>query len=124
VLHLDEGDILREHTVRVGEDVVLRLPENPTTGFRWTLSAGTDGVLSLESDSYTVSEAKPGNSGFRVFRMRAAAPGIVELRLYRRRRWETTPADPEASFRVRVLRDSPNEEDPSERPQWSGEQAE
>lgn len=103
MLELDQGDVPREHTVRVGEEVVLRLPENPTTGFRWTLSTGTCGVLSWESDSYTASGAELGSPGVRVFRMRAAAPGLAELRLHRRRRWETAAADPDASFRIRVV---------------------
>jgi inhibitor of cysteine peptidase len=102
VLELDEGDVLREHTVRVGDDVVLRLPENPTTGYRWTLSTSADDALSLESDTYVPGEAKPGTPGVRVFRLRATAPGTVELRLHRRRRWETTPAEPEPERQLRL----------------------
>ena len=102
MLELGEGDDLREHTVRVGDDVMVTLPENPSTGFRWTLSTSGDDVLALESDAYSASGVTPGKPGTRAFQLRAAAPGTVEIQLRRRRRWETAGGQPEASFRVRV----------------------
>ena len=93
------------HTVRVAAStpVVVRLAENPSTGFRWKLLAPLDArVLRLVSHRY---EAPPkgaplGAAGVSVWRFSAAGRGTVRLRLGYLRSWE--PRKVVRRFRIDV----------------------
>lgn len=79
----------------VGDDVVVRLPENPTTGHVWSPALEPD-HLSLQSDDYVpgmITSTRPGAGGERVFRFRADRPGEGALRLELRRPWESRAVD-------------------------------
>lgn len=87
--------------VAVGDELVIRLKENATTGYEW--SADVPRGLVLLADERHVGggagerpdgvPSVPGAGGERVFRLRVAAPvqGSIALRL--RREWEGTPLD-------------------------------
>lgn len=66
--------------------IVVRLPENPTTGYRW----GVDslGSLRLVDDAFVVASGAPGAGGKRVLRFAAVTPGTTALVLALRRMWE------------------------------------
>jgi inhibitor of cysteine peptidase len=68
---------------------VLRLPENPTTGYRW--AGDPPAFLSLTRDDNAPGDA-PGAAGVRVLEFVAAAPGRGELTLACTRAWD--PAAP------------------------------
>ncbi|WP_416974233.1 protease inhibitor I42 family protein [Streptomyces sp. 4F14] len=77
--------------VRAGDDLVVELPENPTTGFRWEVR-GIEG-LELTGDDYTPAPAPAptglvGAGGTRVLRLRAREAGEGRLELVYRRSWE------------------------------------
>ncbi|HXX11886.1 MAG TPA: protease inhibitor I42 family protein [Burkholderiales bacterium] len=96
-----EADLGRKMTARVGDTVVVRLPENPTTGFRWALASPQGDVLDLAHDDFQASEQTGvGAGGLRVFRFGAkhAGSGRIELKLTRA--WESGP--PKAAFSVDV----------------------
>ena len=96
-----EADLGREVAARVGDAVVVQLPENPTTGFRWALASPQGDVLDLAHDGFQPSaQTSVGAGGLRVFRFRAkrAGSGRIELRLARA--WESGP--PKAAFSVDV----------------------
>jgi inhibitor of cysteine peptidase len=70
------------------DEVVLHLPENPTTGYRWQLERAAD-ALELTSDTY--HPAPPiqfGSGGMREFRFRKTAPGTARLELKHWQAWE------------------------------------
>ena len=83
---LNERD--RDRTVEVPIGVVLdvRLQENPTTGYSWTVEAA-NGLEQLEN-SFETGGAAIGAARVRVLRFRAAHPGSLELRLKHWRQWE------------------------------------
>jgi inhibitor of cysteine peptidase len=87
--HEDRG---RKVSVLTGDRILLRLPENPTTGFRW---AGPipDFLTTLRDDNE--SGAGPGAAGVRVIEFIAAAAGSAELTLRCSREWDlaATPID-------------------------------
>jgi inhibitor of cysteine peptidase len=62
----------------VGDRIVLRLPENPTTGFRW--DSDFPSFLRLRRDTNEHGEA-PGAGGFRILELSASAPGHEEISL-------------------------------------------
>jgi inhibitor of cysteine peptidase len=73
--------------VKTGDAVVVRLPENPTTGYRWQFDAVVG--LTVSGESYSPGSSAPGAAGERTLRLVAAAPGIYLFTAVMRRPWET-----------------------------------
>ncbi|SFA96622.1 Predicted secreted protein [Poseidonocella pacifica] len=99
-LGLEDGG--RKVVVRPGSEILLRLPENPTTGYRW--SAPTDAGIELLSDGYAKEMGAPGAGTERIFRLRVNEMPPKDLNLIRKQEWEPE-STPDASF---VLRLSPD----------------
>jgi inhibitor of cysteine peptidase len=81
-----------------GEDIVVTLPENPTTGYRWVVEEVTGDVSLVSSDFSPATDGKPGAGGHRSIHLRAGHPraagqGQGELRLRSERAWESASAD-------------------------------
>ena len=74
--------------VSVGESFELRLPENPTTGYRWTLRSNGQPVVELQADSFETSAGLCGAGGTHIWRFRASQAGVGELATDLRRSWE------------------------------------
>jgi predicted secreted protein len=88
-LELTEADAGAEHAVDVGQELVVRLKENRTTGFHWQLAVPPEG-LAVDDDGYEADgSGRPGASGVRVFRLRATHPGTHRLGAALRRPWES-----------------------------------
>lgn len=76
--------------VAPGEEVVLRISENPTTGYHWELTR-LDPPLELVSSDYRRDPAGAiGGGGSREIRIRATAAGAGGGELDLRRPWEQT----------------------------------
>jgi inhibitor of cysteine peptidase len=88
-LCLGPADSGREVTLKLGDRVLIRLPENPSTGYRWAVDVPD--VLNLTRDENEPGEA-PGAAGFRVFEFMADALGRAAIDLGCGRAWE--PAAP------------------------------
>ena len=86
------GNVPAERELRVGDELLLRLPENPTTGFRWQVKPSVDRVLRPIDDHFEPGGGtpSPGKGGHRVFRFAASEPGTVQLSLAHRQAWEPT----------------------------------
>jgi inhibitor of cysteine peptidase len=76
-------------TIRIaqGTSVELRLPENPSTGYRWTLVAPPPSVAVVEEE-YSSSGSMPGSGGERRWTFQAITPGTATLQFKRWRAWE------------------------------------
>ena len=73
---LTQADNSTEVTVRLGEQVVIRLTEKPTTGFRWAVDHGDEAVVALRDSTYIrVAGAKLGGDGQRVWAFEAQHRG-------------------------------------------------
>ena len=96
------------HTVRVGEELVIRLAENPTTGYVWQIRQSGAGALRVaesrfESGTPAGARAPAGAGGERVVRLVGERPGRVQVEALRRRPWEPDSAALERKeFRVEV----------------------
>ncbi|HEX6007270.1 MAG TPA: protease inhibitor I42 family protein [Burkholderiales bacterium] len=95
-LALGPQDRGREVPVRVGDRIVLRLPENPTTGFRW--AGDIPAFLQVERDA-NESSAAPGAGGMRILELSVRTAGRAELRLVCGRSWDPS-APPTDRFNV------------------------
>jgi len=71
-----------------GDEIVIRLAENPTTGYRWQL-ANVDGPIEPAGDSFELApNPQIGSGGVREFRFRAVGPGAAHLELKHLQAWE------------------------------------
>jgi len=93
---LTEADNEKALSVASGETLVINLPENPTTGYRWQLDSLDSRLIDVAGDSYIPSQgAKIGGGGTRTFTLHALSSGTVRISLKLKREWE--PADTYAS---------------------------
>lgn len=81
--------------VHMADTVVIRLPESPTTGYKWVPLRGT-----TESDEFISRAGSVGGVGVRVFRFPMKSPGAVTLELGLTRSWEKET--PSKLFKVNV----------------------
>ena len=87
---LHDGDAGSTTTVRAGEELVIRLAENPTTGYSWQFRQTGPGELSVVDDRFEAGGTpRPGAAGTRVVRLVARRPGTVRIEALERRPWET-----------------------------------
>jgi inhibitor of cysteine peptidase len=106
VTAVDDGKVV---TARPGDEIVVVLPENATTGFRWHLDSTGD-VLRLLSDGYRESaapdDAEPvfGRGGLREFRFAVDRAGTGTLSL---KHWQEFEGDSSVTQRVSFEIDVP-----------------
>jgi inhibitor of cysteine peptidase len=75
--------------VRRGAKITIELNENPTTGYRWTISSIDEVLLEPEGDEFLPQDqATPGAGGLRRFFFRAKAAGSTALTLISKRAWQ------------------------------------
>lgn len=88
-------------TVSPGDRVVIRIPENASGGYQWTVEE-TPAPLELESSELAPStESAPGAAGERVVKLRATEQGKGRVVLVLSRAWEQATA-PEDQFSIEV----------------------
>ena len=88
-LILTRADNNRTAELRVGERLVMRLPENPATGYTWAIDETDSRLLTLGSTDYAPPETGSiGARGQRIFTFTARQPGEVALKLKYWRFWE------------------------------------
>ncbi len=69
--------------------IVIEVPENPTTGYRWSLRSKVEPVLVLKGDSFQRGgAARPGAGGTRRLKFAASAQGEAKILLWNWREWE------------------------------------
>ncbi len=73
--------------LRVGHTVMLRLPENPSTGYGWTVD-GDLHLVEVGEKSHVHSSKTVGSGGESQWAIKATAPGTTTLRLKHWREWE------------------------------------
>jgi len=101
MVELSESDSGGERSVAIGEELIIRLAENRTTGYRWHLSTPGD-AFTVVDDTYQVAQpGQPGAPGVRTVRLRAAHPGSYELTAVSQRPW-TQGTEPGAGLRFAI----------------------
>ncbi|HEY7240520.1 MAG TPA: protease inhibitor I42 family protein [Burkholderiales bacterium] len=104
---LAESDSGKAIEVSPGERVIVRLPSNRTTGYRWSLlTSGAESLTRLAAGEYSQdvgADGKAGAGGTESWYFQAAASGEEELRFEYRRPWEEhVPAAKSANYTVKV----------------------
>ena len=86
-MELTESDAGAEHAVDVGQELVVRLKENRTTGFRWHLALPGDAVV-LDEDRFDADPSgRSGAGGVHTFRLHATRPGAHRVGAMLQRSW-------------------------------------
>jgi inhibitor of cysteine peptidase len=75
-------------SARLGDTVKLQLPENPTTGYLWTVGDVDARILKPIADEFQPGGQATGGGGLRVFSFAASGNGSVTLRCRLARPWE------------------------------------
>jgi inhibitor of cysteine peptidase len=86
-LQLDQQADGREYRLRLGSQLEIALPENPTTGYRWHLG-GNDPAFAVTQDRFDAPDGPPGKGGSRHWTFLAVQAGKAEIRAVYRRSWE------------------------------------
>lgn len=86
-MDLTEADNGRRIEVGAAEHVVVRLPENATTGYRWEI-ADLSGPVRVVTDRAEPGAAAPGAAGVRRWELAFDGSGTVAIRAVQRRPWE------------------------------------
>lgn len=75
--------------LRIGQEVVLNLKSNPSTGYRWVQTdTEQPALVMLDKPAYMPSISLPGASGVESWKFRAVRRGAQTLKLEYRRPWE------------------------------------
>jgi predicted secreted protein len=84
-----EGEPLTVTTI--GDLAEVRLPETPSTGYRWEPASGVAEVVDVRYEEQSAGRPVAGASGTRVFKVRIEDVG--ELVFVLRRSWEPEPLE-------------------------------
>jgi inhibitor of cysteine peptidase len=74
-----------------GQDLVVRLPSNPSTGYRWIYVEPKDAVLRVDGPSSFEAQSAGGAvgaGGTEIWKLAPFKPGQQQLRFEYRRPWE------------------------------------
>jgi inhibitor of cysteine peptidase len=89
-------------TMAVGDTIMVRLPENASTGFRWTLlSSGEPACAIIDEQREPPAPATPGAGGRHAWQLQARAAGECDFKLAYRRPWEEGSA-PARQFDIHI----------------------
>ena len=91
-MELRQEDSGGRRAARVGEELTVVLPENPTTGYRWHSEIDTR-MLQQAGDRYEGPAEPRGAPGTRRLTFKVLRPGPVHLRVTKRRPWENTAVE-------------------------------
>jgi len=100
-VYIDQGQTI---STEIGEEFVIALNANPTTGYSWQESHD-ETALRLVDETYELGESAKegliGAGGVTKFRFKAMGKGATEITLVYKRPWEPEIAE-QAAFKVDI----------------------
>lgn len=88
-IQVSRGDNGTTIQARAGDTIVVRLPESPTTGYRWAIAQSDGMTLALRTACFEQAAGGGiGGGGTRVFRFEALTAGTADVRMKLWREWE------------------------------------
>lgn len=88
MLQFDEHSNGNEIELQDGEEFVIILRENPTTGFRWYPISSGEPVITLLDNAFEPIGSTPGNGGSHTWHFQAVKEGSGKIEFAYRRSWE------------------------------------
>jgi inhibitor of cysteine peptidase len=90
---ITEADANRKIALSVGQELILRLESNRSTGYSWFLAGSDHPILTnLGRPAYKVGGKLPGAGGVETWTLRATKSGSEILKFEYRRPWEKKAA--------------------------------
>lgn len=86
----------------VGDELEIKLPGNPTTGYVWVISSLDSNALRLDKEDFIANDNAIGAGGFEIKRFQAITPGTSHLKLIFHRPFEPH-APPETTFAITII---------------------
>ena len=100
-VEIGPADKGRHIELRKDDTLVVSLPENPSTGYRWAVDQ-VGGILQLEGTQFNLMKgAGVGAGGWRTLRFMAAATGAAKLQL---KLWQEWGGDASVADRYETAR--------------------
>jgi inhibitor of cysteine peptidase len=88
-VHLGRADLTPQTSLQVGGDLALTLPENPSTGYKWSLEIVPAGLLQVTRDEYVApAQPIPGAGGTHYFTLHAVQAGAGAVIIQYGRGWQ------------------------------------
>ena len=101
MLRLNESAQKKKHEVKIGGFFEVCLPENPTTGFRWSIVNPDNKGCELLGERFEPGLQLTGQTGIHVWKFKMESEGATTVQLVYRRSWESkTTAARTASFQI------------------------
>ena len=98
---LISSDSGKTFEVPLGESISIRLPENPTTGYRWSPDPAAQSSLPIERQHFEPSsDCGIGGGGYVEWKVKATHEGVNDVRLKLGQPFETESSD---HFEVRIV---------------------
>ena len=89
-------------SLKAGDQLVISLESNPTTGFDWELLTLDESVLKLVGEPAFKTDSKlVGASGVKTYTFEAQGSGTAAIKLIYHRSWETD-VPPEKEFNLSI----------------------
>lgn len=100
IVTLDESDNGRTVAITTGNDLIVSLPGNPTTGYGWEVTIADPSVVKeAQPVAYMSSSTLVGSGGTYTFQYRTLKAGRTDITFVYRRSWETG-VEPLKSYRI------------------------
>jgi inhibitor of cysteine peptidase len=102
VIRLNDTDNGRKLELREGQEIVVSLESNPTTGYIWEISNIGDGIIAQVGETtYESKSDLVGAGGIQVFRLKANESGVTDLNFVYHRPWEKN-VKPVRTFSLKI----------------------
>jgi inhibitor of cysteine peptidase len=89
--------------VKVGEEFIIELKSNPTTGYDWEYTSVYEWIQLMDKNYEADTPVLTGSGGTDIFTFKAHGEGTATLDFVYKRSWETTSAE-QKTFTVEVSR--------------------
>jgi inhibitor of cysteine peptidase len=80
-------------TMSTADRIVIRLPENATTGYQWSIAQLGEPLEVVSNEMIPPGQMAAGAAGERVVIIKPRGPGHAKLRLELKRAWERDPIE-------------------------------
>jgi predicted secreted protein len=97
-----EKELVEPIHVALGESIVLRLEENPTTGYRWFFEGFPAEDMLVVSDQFRLANDAFGAGGIRELTLQAKRPGEHLIVLRNSFASGPSPSDPETRVAIQA----------------------
>jgi len=101
-MKLSENDSGKTVEIRVGDELDVILPGNPTTGYVWEVSSLDSTVMRLDKSDFFANDNAFGSGGIEIIKFQAIAAGTSVVRLIFHRSFEQN-MPPLKTFEVTVI---------------------